>query len=229
MASPLKQAADEILEALESASHQIKRALKDRQRNQADRIRDQNQAIRDADGRMSSDADAPNRNDPSTPTPVNASSDGPSPIPVRDPVDLATPTPGTGPVVFRARPDTTPEELQQLQRYIDTSNAARLDGQLSPTGRVSTQGALRAEASAEAAAERARALAAGTPYQGQVGHAPDTTWTGNPVGREWHDQTQRVNASLGGQASHYPVGYIPTVFQLQMPDGSVYPVLPGGQ
>ena len=89
---------------------------------------------------------------------------------------------------------------------------------LSPSGRVSTKGALRIEASAAAAAERARAAAAGTPYVGQVGHVPDTTWTGTAVGREWQDQIQRVNASLGGSSRAYPIGYRPTIFQIKFVD-----------
>jgi len=60
--------------------------------------------------------------------------------------------------------------------------------------------------------ERVRAEKAGTPYEGQVGHAPDTTWTGKAEGYEWHDQTGRVNASLGAQARNYPVGFKPDKF-----------------
>ncbi|WP_182111673.1 WXG100 family type VII secretion target [Actinotalea sp. JY-7876] len=134
--------------------------------------------------------------------------------------ELATPTPGDGPVTFRIREDMSAEEVTQVLRYVDTANAARLDGALSETGRVGTGGELREAASDAAAAERARAAAAGTPYQGHVGHAPDTTWTGRPEAYEWHDQSPLVNTSLGGKAPQYPVGHIPTVFEAVMPDGS---------
>lgn len=61
-------------------------------------------------------------------------------------------------------------------------------------------GLLRRQASHAAALERARALAAGTPYRGVVGHVPDTTWTGKPEPFEWADQSLTVNSSMGGQA-----------------------------
>ena len=66
------------------------------------------------------------------------------------------------------------------------------------------------------------------PYSGQVGHVPDTTWTGTPVGRQWQDQTQRVNASLGGAARGYPIGFRPTIFQIKFIDGRLYPQIIGG-
>jgi hypothetical protein len=50
-------------------------------------------------------------------------------------------------------------------------------------------------------------------YSGQAGHVPDTTWTGEPEPYTWLDLTPRVNASLGGQAVHYPIGYRPTGFE----------------
>jgi hypothetical protein len=117
-----------------------------------------------------------------------------------------------GPVVFRAPPRATPEEIAQVQAYVNGSNEALEAGALSPTGRVSTAGGLRIDASAAAVEERARALAEGMPYQGHVGHVPDTTWTGNPQPYSWLDLSLRVNSSLGGQATRYPVGYQPTEF-----------------
>jgi hypothetical protein len=125
---------------------------------------------------------------------------------------------GDGPVVFNLpKKGATPEEVQQMQDYVDAANRAKADGALSPTGRVSTDGELRTEASAAAREEGARAAEAGTPYQGHVGHAPDTTWTGKAQGYEWHDQTPRVNTSLGRQAQGYPIGYRPTRFELKLP------------
>lgn len=67
-------------------------------------------------------------------------------------------------------------------------------------------------ASRAAAEERLAGIARGEPYAGQVGHVPDTTWTGNPVPWAWMDLSPRVNMSLGGQAVGYPLGYMPTEF-----------------
>ena len=54
----------------------------------------------------------------------------------------------------------------------------------------------------------------GRPYQGVVGHGPDTTWTGKAEGYRWLDQNYRVNSSLGGQSTRYPIGFKPTGFVL---------------
>ena len=91
-------------------------------------------------------------------------------------------------------------------------------GALSPTGRVSTKGALRRQATSAARAEKDRAIAEGRPYQGHPGHVPDTTWTGKPEPYKWQDLDPRVNTSLGGQAGHYPEGYKPTEFVLDKPE-----------
>lgn len=96
---------------------------------------------------------------------------------------------GDGPVVFKPKDSWSAAEMVQFERYVDTANEALVAGELSAVGRVPTAGELRANASAEAMAERARAAEAGSPYSGQVGHAPDTTWTGEAEGYEWHDQT----------------------------------------
>jgi YD repeat-containing protein len=117
-----------------------------------------------------------------------------------------------GPVTFRAPPGATAEEIAQVKAYVDESNAALEAGYLSPTGRVSTKGTLRTDASLDAALERARAAEAGTPYVGHAGHVPDTTWTGKASPYSWLDLSPRVNTSLGGQARGYPVGYKPTEF-----------------
>jgi|GEM_PF-4845228 len=122
-------------------------------------------------------------------------------------------TPSGGPVVFNAPPGSTPEQIEQVRQYVDGCNDALAAGALSPTGRVSTQGSLRSEASAAARQERARAAAEGQPYQGVAGHVPDTTWTGNPEPHTWMDMDGRVNSSLGGQSRRYPEGYKPTGFE----------------
>lgn len=123
----------------------------------------------------------------------------------------------SGPVVFRAPPGATAEEIAQVRAYVDASNEALQSGRLSPTGRVSTAGDLRTDASLAAAQERARAAAVGQQYQGHAGHVPDTTWTGSPQPYRWLDLSPRVNSSLGGQAAAYPVGYQPTGFIFRFP------------
>jgi len=120
----------------------------------------------------------------------------------------------TGPVRLKPPPGATPDELAQVRGYCDGCNQALAQGELSPTGRVPTKGALRSDASQAARTERVRAEAAGQPYQGHAGHVPDTTWTGNPVPPGWADLSPRVNTSLGGQTGRYPVGYKPTIFEV---------------
>lgn len=143
-------------------------------------------------------------------------------------LELARTTVGDGPVVFRARANLTAAEIQTLTDHVNLSNAARLDGYLSETGRVSTAGNLRVDADLAAAAERTRAALDGNPYTGHVGHVPDTTWTGKPDAYAWLDETARLNGSLGGQVGRYPVGYRPTIFQTQLPDGTIWPeAIPG--
>ena len=134
-----------------------------------------------------------------------------------------------GRVTYIARPDLTAEEIAQSMDYVDGSNFALLNGRLSPTGRVSTEGDLRRRASAEARAERLRAEGEGNSYLGQVGHVPDSTWSGDPLPPSWWaDQSQRVNASFGGQSTRYPVGFRPSGFEIILKDGAVYPPLPPG-
>lgn len=117
-----------------------------------------------------------------------------------------------GPVYVKPLPNATPEQIAQTQQYVNGANQAAVAGALSPTGRVPTAGSLRNAASQAAAAERAAANAAGTPYQGVVGHVPDTTWGGTPDPFLWMDLDPAVNASIGGQANGYPIGYQPTEF-----------------
>jgi len=120
----------------------------------------------------------------------------------------------SGPVEFRVFADATPEQVAQFRVYVDAANDARSAGALSSTGRVSTNGDLARQATRAAEKERIRALRAGTPYKGVVGHGPDTTWTGNPIAYRWLDLDSRVNSSLAGQVNRYPVGFKPTEFRL---------------
>ena len=121
-----------------------------------------------------------------------------------------------GPVTFLVPSWATPAQRQQMQAYVAGCNRALARGQLSTTGRVSTQGALRDLASAAARAERQRAALAGTPYTGAAGHVPDTAWTGMADPPEWMDLDPRINSSLGGQIGGYPVGFRPTTFRLEL-------------
>jgi len=121
----------------------------------------------------------------------------------------------SGPVEITPPSNATSEQIAQTKAYIDGSNQALQAGKLSPTGRVSTAGSLRTRANTSAARERARAIAAGTPYQGHVGHVPDTTWTGTADPFSWLDLDPSVNMSIGGQANRYPIGYKPTEFRFR--------------
>ncbi len=106
----------------------------------------------------------------------------------------------------------TAAQKAQIRRYVQISNLALEEGYLSPTGRVSTSGTMRSQASAAAAAERAKAVKKGTPYLGVVGHGPDTTWTGMANPPFWMDLEFGINSSLGRQSLNYPVGHKPTGF-----------------
>ncbi|MFD4788151.1 RHS repeat-associated core domain-containing protein [Streptomyces sp. NPDC058459] len=108
----------------------------------------------------------------------------------------------------------TDEEAQQFADYVDAANDAITQGQMSPTGRVSTAGSIRREAAREAASERRRAAAAGTPYSGVAGHAPDAMWLGSGKPPTWIDMTKRVNSSLSAQGQRCPVGCSPGRFVL---------------
>jgi hypothetical protein len=131
-------------------------------------------------------------------------------------------TDGDGPVVFQLpKKGATQAEIDQMQEYVNVSNEALTAGYLSPTGRVSTAGKLRDDANAAIAVKKAQQEAAGQPFKGVYGHGPDTTWTGKPDAYKWLDQTAKVNSSLGRQALNYPVGYRPTGFHLEIPDGYV--------
>jgi YD repeat-containing protein len=122
-----------------------------------------------------------------------------------------------GPVIVRLpKAGATAAEVAQLRAYTQLSNDALFQNRLSPTGRVSTQGVLRTDASYSARLERAQAQAAGIPYQGHAGHTPDTTWAGEPDPFAWLDLSPRVNMSLGSQAARYPIGYRPTRFIFEL-------------
>ncbi len=119
---------------------------------------------------------------------------------------------GSGIVEFKAPPDATPAQIAQVKAYVDGCNKALNAGKLSSTGRVSTRGSLRSQASRAARKEAQRAEKAGTPYTGHVGHVPDTAWTGTPEPYDWLDLDPVVNTSLGGQSNGYSEGYKPTGF-----------------
>jgi hypothetical protein len=119
-------------------------------------------------------------------------------------------------VFFRVFKGATPAQKKQIARYVRVCNEASQAKALSRTGRVSTTGNLRRLASAEARRERQRAAREGRPYGEQVaGHAPDTTWTGNPVPYRWMRLDDVVNESLGSQSQRYPIGFMPTGFAVE--------------
>lgn len=132
---------------------------------------------------------------------------------------------GSGPVVFKPHKKVTPDHHQQYRDYVDGCNRALKKGELSPTGRVSTKGKLRIDASKAAERERRQNP---NMYEGKdAGHVPDSTWTGKPEPSEWHPQDHKVNSSLGGQSRRYPIGYKPTSFHYDPGDGTgPYPPLP---
>lgn len=122
-----------------------------------------------------------------------------------------------GTVYVNAPANATASQVQQVQAYVNGANQAIAADALSPVGRVPTKGALRDAASAAANVERAKAAAAGTPYQGHVGHVPDTTWMGTQNPFLWFDLDPRVNLSIGGQVNRYPFGYMPLEFRIGPP------------
>jgi len=154
---------------------------------------------------------------------VNAWMDSSLDFLVSPPPERGSSIPGNmGFVVVNPPPNATPQQLLQVQQYVDGANQALQTGLLD-NGRVSTAGSLRDAASAAAATERARAAAASTPYQGQAGHVPDTTWMGVPEPFMWLDLDPRVNLSLGGQVKRYPIGYTPMGFDVGTPKTTAQP------
>ena len=116
----------------------------------------------------------------------------------------------SGPVVFQLPKNSKPGQLKQLKEYVDGCNRALKRGQLSPSGRVSTKGQLRTQASAFTRKERREHP---EKYKGNdVGHIPDTTWTGKAVSPEVMPMDSSLNRSLGAQALKYEIGYKPTSF-----------------
>lgn len=130
-----------------------------------------------------------------------------------------------GPVVFSA-PDrgATRTEAGQAKEYIDAGNAANREGMLSPTGRVTLDLKAKKAKTKAASRERKRAQNAQEPYGSDVAaHLPDTTWVGQPEPPGgWGRHTNRLNASIGSQSAQYPVGYRPTLFQMD----DTWPELP---
>lgn len=116
----------------------------------------------------------------------------------------------------------TAENIAQTKAYVKGCNKALKDGAISPTGRVSTKGALRLDASRAARMERSAASAVNKPYLGEAGHVPDTTWTGTGQPHSWLDLSKSVNRSLGRQALKYPIGYQPTKFVFESPLFNVF-------
>ncbi|MBB5911233.1 hypothetical protein BJY24_000100 [Nocardia transvalensis] len=118
-------------------------------------------------------------------------------------------------VCYKDGEPVTPPITDQRERYIVGANEY-IVSQGRPAIRMSTQGALRK--GADRAAERERRDNPGKYPQDPVrfpngpaaGHVPDTTWTG-PVGQAepftWEALDSKLNASIGGQAGAYPLGY----------------------
>ncbi|MDR2157163.1 MAG: hypothetical protein LBO81_05235 [Clostridiales Family XIII bacterium] len=130
--------------------------------------------------------------------------------------------PDKGPVEFTTpKNNVTNENIAQTRSYVRGCNEALKDGALSPSGRVSTKGSLGFQAHKAARAEKRAAAASGNPYQGNVGHVPDTTWTGTAQPHSWMDLSPSVNKSLGAQALKYPIGYQPTKFVFKSPEFNV--------
>ncbi|NYI03424.1 hypothetical protein [Allostreptomyces psammosilenae] len=157
---------------------------------------------------------------PSAPTSLSSAATTPGSSATPGGTIPTAPSGASGPVTFRPPQGASPTEVAQARAYTAGCQRALEAGQLSPTGRVSTKGRLRRQASRSAANERARAQAAGTPYSGQAGHVPDTAWTGRPDPPEWLDLTPATNTSLGGQVGGYPVGYRPTEFRFEPSPGA---------
>lgn len=133
------------------------------------------------------------------------------------PADLAAQTGARGVVRASARCDQpaawmTPNQINQVLKYIAGANAALASNCLSTVGRVATTGTALGRAAQNAtAAERA---ANPTVYvNGLVpGHVPDSTWPNHGYACSWQPLDRRVNSSLAGQNNGHPLGYKPTVF-----------------
>ena len=114
---------------------------------------------------------------------------------------------------FNSPKVTTAAQEAQLREYASLSTLAEREGYLSPTGRVSTAGAIEREAARARVLERRRAALAGTPYDSNVAaHAPDSGWLGYGDPPFWLSTERRVNATIAGQQQRYPIGYKPTRF-----------------
>ena len=123
--------------------------------------------------------------------------------------------PFSGPVVVTPLKNglTTAAQVAQLREYAALASLAEREGALSPTGRVSTNGAIERQASRARRLERARAKAAGEPYGSSVaGHSPDSGWVGKGDPPFWLPLDKSINSSLAGQQGRYPINYKPTRF-----------------
>lgn len=157
---------------------------------------------------------------PVAPMPANAG--GGNKKPPKPPMAVGAPDPGAedpdGISINLSTAGRTPAESEALNQY-----ALRANGWLRANGPQSiqgTRGVLRRLASGAARQERLRALQAGTPYQGQAGHVPDTAVTGSaqpPAG--WLDMPGFSNQIAGGALASR-IGQVLTRFTV---DG----ILPG--
>jgi hypothetical protein len=94
----------------------------------------------------------------------------------------------------------TAAERQAVIEYAQRSNAWL--AQNGPVTVQPTAGPLRSQANAATRTERLNAERAGTPYQGQAGHVPDTALTGLPnPPAGWLDMPGRSNSVVGGGLS----------------------------
>ncbi|OLO54563.1 hypothetical protein BKH26_09945 [Actinomyces oris] len=156
--------------------------------------------------------DAPAKSDPK---PTTGGGEGTPPKGGGDGKGGGGSDPMSGPVIFYPPKNATAAELKEFDNYVAGCNRALEAGALSKTGRVPTAGTgLQREASQAAQFERAAHPEKYPSPDIVAGHVPDSTWMGKAEPYEWQPMSRRVNSSLGGQNTRYPVGYKPTVFLL---------------
>lgn len=89
---------------------------------------------------------------------------------------------------FNSPKVTTAAQEAQLREYASLSTLAEREGYLSPTGRVSTAGAIEQEAARARALERQRAALAGTPYDSSNGIQSATNQLGSSLEVTYHNE-----------------------------------------